>query len=495
VADTRSAPGRVATNTIFRAAGEAVAKVASLAFYVVLARQLGSEDYGAFVFALALTGALLIGAGFGTDELIAREVARERVDAGRYLSNVVALKVVTAALLLGVAMGVVFIGGYSAPERIATLLVGVGVAAEVMAKSWHAIFQAYERLELVSACLILQRVLTAAVGIAVLLEGGELVAAAAVYMGGALVGFLAAELLWRRFTYSHRPRPTRAGAWRLLIGGLPIGVAALLWVLLLKVDVLMLSFLASNAEVGIYAAASRLVEGTQFIAWAFNQAMLPWIARTTGPQLVRGYMLGLKLLASVLLPVGLVVACFSGDIVHLLYGSEFAGAATPLALLAPTMMLYGLQSFSGTLLIARDAPGVLVRVAGLVAVQNIACNAVAIPLWGADGAAVVALSSSVLMASLTILFARRRAGGLAVVRAFGAPLLAGGALVAVALLAPVAWVIGAVCALLVYAAVLVSVELATHRDDVASYRRSVQIPALSRIGLAKRTRRNSRRLP
>ena len=43
MAGARSAQGRVATNTIARAAGEAVAKTASLAFYVVLARELGSE--------------------------------------------------------------------------------------------------------------------------------------------------------------------------------------------------------------------------------------------------------------------------------------------------------------------------------------------------------------------------------------------------------------------------------------------------------------------
>src|SRR3954469_2117747 len=108
MAGTRSAPGRVATNTIARAAGEAIAKLGSLAFYVVLARELGSSDYGAFVFALALTGALLIGAGFGTDELIAREVARDREHAGRYLAEVIALKTVTALLLLAIAVGIVF---------------------------------------------------------------------------------------------------------------------------------------------------------------------------------------------------------------------------------------------------------------------------------------------------------------------------------------------------------------------------------------------------
>ena len=73
-------------------------------------------------------------------------------------------------------------------------------------------------------------------------------------------------------------RPSRSGAWTLLRSGIPIGAAATLWVVLLKVDVLMLAFLTNNQEVGLYAAASRLVEGTMFVAWAFNAAMLPWVA-------------------------------------------------------------------------------------------------------------------------------------------------------------------------------------------------------------------------
>jgi O-antigen/teichoic acid export membrane protein len=477
VAETRSAPGRVATNTIVRAAGEAVAKVGSLAFYVVLARQLGSEEYGTFVFALALTGTLMIGAGFGTDELIAREVARDRVGAGRYLSDVVGLKTLTSLALLAVAMGVVFVGGYDADARLATLLLGLGVMCEVMGKSWHAIFQAYERLGLVSAALIIQRALTALVGIVILVAGGGIVAASAVYLGGALTGLVASEVFYRRYTRSQRPRPSRTGGWVLLRRGFPIGVAGLLFVVLVKVDILLLSFLTSPHEVGLYAAALRLIEGTQFIPWSFDAAMLPWLARREpGPELARGYMLGLKLQATILLPAGLLVMCFAGPIVSLLYGAEFEDAALPLALLGPTIALYGLQTLSATLLIARDAPSVFGRVAGAVAVQNIVCNVVAIPLWGADGAAGVALSSAVLMVVLAIPQAAKRAGGLKPLRAFTAPVLAGAALVAVAVLVPLPAIPAGALALLAYAAVWAAIELSLHRDDVNSYLRALPLP-------------------
>ncbi len=471
----------MATNTIARAAGEAVAKLGSLAFYIVLARELGSGGYGTFVFVLALTATLMIGAGFGTDELIAREVARDRSGAGRYLSDVLALKTITSLLLLALAMGVVFVGGYDADARIATLLVGLGVMCEVMGKSWHAIFQAYERLGLVSAALIIQRSLTAFVGIGVLLAGGGLVAAAGVYLGGAVVGLISSEVFYRRWTRSDRPAPTRAGSWNLLRRGLPIGVAGLLFVVLVKVDVLMLAFLTNEHEVGIYAAALRLIEGTQFIPWSFDAAMLPWLARREpGPSLARGYMLGLKLQASLLLPAGLLTACFAGPIIHLLYGADFEDATLPLTLVGVTIATYGLQTFSATLLIARDAPGTFGRIAGFVAVTNIAANAVAIPLWGADGAAGVALASGLLMVLLAVPQAAKLAGGLDYRRAFTGPLLAGAALVAVALVLPLPAIPVAILALLAYAAVLGAIELGLHRDDVRAYVNALPLPSRQR---------------
>ena len=63
----------------------------------------------------------------------------------------------------------------------------------------------------------------------------------------------------------------------MLRGGFTIGLASLLFVLLLKVDVLLLSFLAATPRSALYAAAYRLIEGTQFIPWAFDAAMLPWL--------------------------------------------------------------------------------------------------------------------------------------------------------------------------------------------------------------------------
>jgi O-antigen/teichoic acid export membrane protein len=475
---------RIARNAAARIGGELLAKLASLAFFVTMARELGKTGLGEFQFGLALTGALVYVAGFGTDNLLAREVARDRGRSGRLLADAAALKIVGGIAMLGVAAAIVNLGGYSGEARAAVYVVGAGTLLEVLSKSWYAVFQGHERLELAAATLIVQRTVTAAVGIVVLLRGGGVVAAAAVYAGGALLAVLTAELWLRRLGVS-RAAPERSRMWPLMRTAVPIGMVSLLAVILLRVDVTMLSLFGNAAKVGVYAVAFRLVEATQFLGAALAAAMLPWLARAGhGGEfgVARGYALGLKAMNALLLPIGLTLVLFASPIVHLLYGSSFAGAVLPLRMLGTMALLYGINAFASVSLIARDRPGTYARLLAPVLVQNIAFNLVLIPRYGANGAAFDALLSSCLLAGLGIWQARVVLGPADIVGAFAGPLVAGAAMTAVVLGAHLRWPAEAATGLLAYALVLAAFEWLMRREDARLYLGALPLGSRARAG-------------
>jgi O-antigen/teichoic acid export membrane protein len=478
------ASGRIARNTLLRAAGEVVAKAASLLLFVVMARELGREGFGAFMFALGLTGALLLLSGFGSEELTAREVARDHRRAGPFLANIAAIKVVSALALLGVAAGLVQLGDYSRDTRLAVYLVGLGVALEVMAKTWHAVFQAYERLWLISLSVIVQRTLTAIAGIAVLAAGGGVVAVSVVFAAGALAGLVVAQLSLRLLGV--RPTALEPRRWAGLVrAGIPIGLAGLLFVLLLRLDVTLLSFLAGEATVGLYAAAFRLVEGTQFLAWSLSGAMLPWLARAEaveGPNgLARGLELGLKAMTGMLVPIGIAFVVFADPIVDLLYGPAYADSVLPLRLLGAMSALYGVQTLIATSFIARDAPLSFARLVGVAVVVNLVANIALIPSYGADGAAAAALVSSGLLAVLSIILARRRLGRVRLTRFIGGPITAGAAMALAALTLPGPVLLRAVLASFVYFVAFAVLELAAFRDDAEAVLGALPVAVRARL--------------
>ena len=426
----RHAPARrIARNAVVRAGGEAVGKVASLAFFVVMARELGRAGFGDFMFAFSLGTVLMLASGLGTEELIAREVARDHRRVHGYLWNIAAAKAAISLALLVVAAIVVNIGDSSADARIASYIVIAGVAIENLGRTWHAVFTAYERLEMISISLVIQRILTATAGIAVMKSGGGLLAVSVVFTAGAVAGLLIATQVLRRYVVATRFEFDRARWAPLLKAGIPIGISSLMFVVLMRVDATLLGLLTGgddNSEVGVYGAAYRLAEGTLFISWAVAASVLPWLSRRTEARdVARGYEFGVKAITLVLMPVGLGFVLLAPPLVDLLYGEEYAAAATPLRLLGVMTILYGANILASTVLISRDRPQDFARVATWVAAFNIALNIVLIPRWGADGAAFVAALSSALLAVLSMLVVGRSFGRIGLVRAFGAPLAGG----------------------------------------------------------------------
>ena len=252
-------------------------------FFIACARELGETGFGDFMFAISFTTVLFMISGFGTEELLAREVSRDRDRVHDYLSNVVALK---AALSVAGGAGRAWRScDRRLPERGAlrrSTSSASAICLENFGRTWGSVFQAYERMEFISIDADHpahpdgdRRRRRARAG------------RAADRRLRRLRGLRADRLPDRRLGAAALRRRAGAGrsiaraGGRLAKAGVPIGILALLSMTLLKLDQVLLSFLSGgdNREVGLYGAAFRLIEATLFISWSFSAAFLPWLSR------------------------------------------------------------------------------------------------------------------------------------------------------------------------------------------------------------------------
>lgn len=474
---------RVASGVASRASGELIAKAASVAFYIAIARELGDARFGDFIFGLSLSQVLLVIAGLGTEELITRDVAREHTRLDELFGNVIAVKGLLLAALWGVMAIVLVIAGYTGETLLALLLIGAGAAIEYQTKTLYAVFQAHQRMHFIAASLIVQRTATAAAGIAVLIAGGGLVPVSAIFLGGALLGLATATVWLWRFVARPRREVDRSRWAGLIRASLPLGLVMVLYLGLVRLDATLLSFLTdgaeSNAEVGLYGAAHRLIEATMFISVAFGGAMLPWLARQRAEGRVppsRGYEIGLKVLLAMLLPIGAIFGFLASDWINLVYGDGYEGAVEPLRWLAVMTVLFGIISFVGILMIARDSPREFILPAAIVLLQNLVANLILIPPLGATGAAVSAVISGVLLAGWTMWRSQRQLGGVSTPRIWTSPVLATAACAAVTLLLGGLTVPALVAGVATYAVVFGALERLTFPADFGLYLRALRLP-------------------
>ena len=160
-----SAATAIARNTAVKAGGESLAKVASLGFYVVMARTLGKGGFGDYMFALSLAVLLTTFAGFGTEGLLTRSISRDRDAVHALFFNAIAVKVVFGIVLSSVAVAITVVGGYSLAVRATVGLVALGTVGELLSKTIGATFLAHDDLRPVALGVLVQRFSTAFVGI------------------------------------------------------------------------------------------------------------------------------------------------------------------------------------------------------------------------------------------------------------------------------------------------------------------------------------------
>jgi O-antigen/teichoic acid export membrane protein len=465
---------RIAIGTLARSTGEAVAKLASLAFFVVVARELGDERFGDFVFGMSLSTVLLLFAGLGMQETIAREVAKDPRRADDLVWNVVVIKALMMVALLGIIAAVLAIQGRSPERAAAIVIVSVGIGFEYQAGTLYAVFDGMERQQYVAATLIVNRTSTAVMGIGAALAGAGLVTIAILFAAGSALGLLTAYWLMHRFVLRPSTRVDPRAWGKLIQTSLPLGILSLLGTASFRTSVVLLGlFAAGSAEVGQYGAAYRLIEASMFVAASFNAAALPWFSRQDGSgpvPIARGFGMALKTMITLMLAVGLGLALFAAPLIDTLYGAEYDGAVTPLRILGAMTVLWGINTTIVTVLVSRNRPDVYTVPALVALVPNVALSAILIPAHGANGAAIAAVAAAALLAAMTVPRTARLFGAISWWRVVVAPAAAGAAMVlCAAALSGAPWVAAAVASLATYAAAFLVVERILSPGDFAFY--------------------------
>ena len=175
----------------------------------------------------------------------------------------------------------------------------------------------------------------------------------------------------------------------------PYALLALLMVLYSKIDTVLLKTLHTNGnkEVGVYAAAYRLIDAANMIAILFSGLLYPIFARqlkekTDIAPMVRT---GFKLLVFPALAFSVVIYVFRMPLMAMLYIQDANIAGNLLGLLLISLVATCVTYVCGTLLTAAGEIVLLNRIALIAVLFNIIANYIFIPIYGVVACAWIAM--------------------------------------------------------------------------------------------------------
>ncbi|WP_199253942.1 flippase [Mycolicibacterium mengxianglii] len=382
---------------------------------ILLARQYGPEGLGLITTASASVVIVLGFSALGLSGVLVRELVEKYPNRGMIILTVSLAKLAAGAVLLGaLVLGLRMFAKDPSVVSLA-LIMGAGYLFSAL-DPVDALYNAQEDfVRLVAFRLAALTVSTAVKLGAIVFDWGLEYVALGYALDYALVYVLPTLGFLVRPRGGVRDPDFRFGvdfqelvallkrSWPVLVSG---GFAQIN----LRSDALLIAALASIADVGLYAAASRLSEAWSVLAMALVTATFPGLVKLARTD-VSSYGVRLSSLLRQLiwlsLAGGVAVTLFAHWIIELLYGPEFAPAA----------VILSIHIFGGVFLFIRTAVSRWLIVEELLmfslvshaagALVNVALNLVLVPTIGIVGAAWASVVSYATSGFLFLLLSQR----------------------------------------------------------------------------------------
>jgi O-antigen/teichoic acid export membrane protein len=382
-------------------AARLIAPVLRMAVPVWLSRVLGVEGLGNYQLVMSYYVIYSTVASLGLLGLVVREIAALRGRGGALLLHACGLSVM-ASVPMGLVMGMTGVG-YGGETGIAMWIMAIGLFPAGVALYAEGALLALGKAGYVAGFMVAEEtvltVLTCGLlwlqhGLVAVFVTTVVVRSVAAAIRFSVAAGLAGGVVWRiegsTIRDMLRQAPVFFGATVL---------SALFW----RLDLVMLSWLGTATDVGLYAAALRFVNMGQEVPAAILATIFPRLSALHGESregFRTLFVRSAKYLSLLAIGTSVVTTLMGPAVIRLLFGSKFDASVPVLQVLIWSLLPFSLMKLLGSALIATHNQVTDLVINAVVLGVNVALKLLLIPAYGPIGAAwatVAAISLAVAM--------------------------------------------------------------------------------------------------
>jgi O-antigen/teichoic acid export membrane protein len=391
---------RIAKNTAWLFSGQIIGRLLRAAIVIYAARILGAASWGAFSYALSVAAFLTIFSDIGINALLTREGSKNPNERERYLATSFFVKL---TLLLVMSAGVLIFVNHltNLPEAVSLMPITLAVFIfDSLRDLGGAMARALEEMRIEAVTNIFTNIAITIFGIIALYFSPTSMSMMLAYALGTLTGFVFIVIPLRRYfsNLTHNfdrslVKPILATAW-------PFGLVGLMGAVMINTDVLILGWMRSATEVGLYSAAQRPIQLLYIAPSLIATAFFPQLARLavkSKEKFSKLFEQALAVIYLLALPLTLGGIILAKQFVILLYGASYAPAYISFAILSATLAVVFPATLIGNAIFAHNKQKTFLIYVALGIFGNIILDLLLIPRWGMNGSAVATLINQLII--------------------------------------------------------------------------------------------------
>ncbi len=388
-------------------------KVLGFVFFALVARVLGVEDTGLYVFALSFTTMFSVLADLGFAPVLIREIAKDKSKTQDLFSQVFSVKIIMSLITYGIVVLFINLLDYPTLTKTIVYMAGIIMVLDSFSLIFWAVFRGHQNFRYESMGIMGFQIITVGLGLTVLYMGLGVKALILATLVGSVFFFLV-SLFWLITKLKLKLRIVYRKSdivwfFKLSFAFALAGVFARIYT---QIDTVMISKLACEGvqilcdkQVGWYGVASKIVLALQFIPMALSATLFPALSEQSvnNPDKLQGtYVTAWRYLAMIALPVAGGVIMLAPEIIGAVWGPVFLPAVPPLRILMGSLVFLFLTFPNGALLNATGNQLKNTTYMGVAVVVNVVLNIYLISNFYMVGASVASIVSTFVLFVLGI---------------------------------------------------------------------------------------------
>lgn len=401
---------KLAYNVVFNTVLKVTSTVVLSLFLVrLITGYLGQEGFGKYATVLAFFSFFSAIGDLGLGSVTAREIAKEGSDERKILGNVASLRLISSALLIMVAPMIVLFFDYPLEVKWGIIVVAGASLFSSFSLLMNGIFQKRIIMDRVAMAEFIGKLIQVSLIAGIVKYNlGFFPIVLSVLVALAFNTTLVYMISRKYIRFSLRFDPL---FWKsFLKESLPMGATAAITFAYFKTDTILLSLMQSNADVGIYNVAYKIIENLIFFPAMLAGLVLPLLSRffiSDKKKFTEIANKTFKVFVLVVLPIVLGTVFLADDIVRIISGTAFAASAPVLRILSLSLTFIFFGHYFNMILVVGHAQKKLMQALLFVAVFNITLNLILVSHYSYFGAAVSAALTECMVVVLTSVLAYR----------------------------------------------------------------------------------------
>ncbi|HVM77112.1 MAG TPA: flippase [Candidatus Paceibacterota bacterium] len=395
-----SAKQTIAKNSFWLSVSNFGGRFIKAAIVIYGARVLGTEGWGVFSYAITLSGFLTLFMDPGLNGILMRDIAKsDDEDRHKLFSTTFAMKIVL--MLVGVGV-IIFIAPFfsTLPGAKALLpIVAIILALDTLRDFFTSVARGMEHMEYDAAIFILTNIGILLFGFLFITLVKAPSSLAWAYVGGDILGISLAIIIIRTYFKDLSRHFTSSLVSPVLKAAWPFAVTSALGLLLTNADILILSWMRSASEVGIYSAAIRVVQVLYLVPTVIQFSTLPLFSRLAGKDNER-FRAALERAVSIVfigsLPLAIGGFILGTPIMTFIFGGAYASGSLAFKILMLTMIVDFPATIVSNAIFAYNHQRSLIITSAIAGALNVALDIILIPPFGMTGSAIGTLITQIV---------------------------------------------------------------------------------------------------